>query len=204
VAGETTWRIAGSYFESSNCDAICPCRMVGGVRGGRSTHGICFGALAWRIDEGHAGDVDLSSLAVAMTIRYDDDEPGSPWSILLHVDERGDERQRAALEQIMLGELGGDVVVLPWVRKPRELVATRTSAISLTEGAEGHVLQVGRSVALAASRPVETDQPVACGIPGYHQPGRELYAEKFVVADGPFHWELAGNCAFASNFAYAS
>jgi hypothetical protein len=178
--------------------------MVGGVRGGRSSHGICFGALAWRIDEGHASDVDLSGLAVAMTIRYDDDEPGSPWSILLHVDERGDERQRAALEQIMLGELGGDVVVLPWVRKPRELVATRTSAISLTEGAEGHVLQVGRSVALAASRPVETDQPVACGIPGYHQPGTELYAEKFVVDDGPFHWELAGNCAFASSFAYAS
>ena len=24
------WRIRGAYFESCNCEAICPCRMVGG------------------------------------------------------------------------------------------------------------------------------------------------------------------------------
>jgi Putative transposase len=42
------WRIAGRYFESCNCDAICPCRMVGGIPGGRSTYGECYGVLAWR------------------------------------------------------------------------------------------------------------------------------------------------------------
>ena len=178
--------------------------MVGGIPGGRSTHGICFGALAWRIDDGHAGEVGLAGLAVAMTVRYDDDEPGSPWSILLHVDARGDDAQRTALEQIMLGELGGDMAVLPWVRKPRNLVEVQPSAIEITDGPDGHVLQVGRAVSLSASRPVETDQPVACGIPGYHQPGRELHAETFVVDDGPFQWELSGNCAFVSAFAYAS
>ena len=199
-----SWSITGSYFESCNCDAICPCRMVGGVPGGRSTHGICFGALAWRIDDGHAGEVDLAGLATAMTVRYDDDEPGSPWSILLHIDERGDDAQRTALEQIMLGELGGDMGVLPWVRKPRKLVEVQPSAIEIADGPDGHVLRVGRSILLSASRPVETDEPVACGIPGYHQPGTELYAETFTVDDGPFHWELTGNCAFASAFAYAS
>jgi hypothetical protein len=25
------YRVRGSYFESCNCEAICPCRMVGGV-----------------------------------------------------------------------------------------------------------------------------------------------------------------------------
>ena len=50
----TPWRIAGRYFESCNCDAICPCRMIDGVEGGRSTHGICFGVLSWLIDEGRA------------------------------------------------------------------------------------------------------------------------------------------------------
>jgi hypothetical protein len=198
-----TWRIAGSYFESCNCDAICPCRMIGGVPGGRSTHGICFGALAWRIDDGHAGAVDLTGLAVVLTTRYDDDEPGSPWSIRLHVDERGDARQRAALKQIMLGELDGDVRVLPWVRKPRNLLDVCVSAITLSDGPDGHCLRVGQSVLLTASRPVETDQSVACGIPGYHQPGTELTADAFTVDDGPFQWELAGNCAFVSAFDYA-
>ena len=48
------WRVAGTYLESCNCDAICPCRRIGGVPGGRSTHGICLGALSWRIEDGWA------------------------------------------------------------------------------------------------------------------------------------------------------
>lgn len=198
------WRIAGAYFESCNCEAICPCRMIGGVSGGRSTYGICYGALAWRIDKGHAGSVVLSGLSAVLTTRYDDDEPGSPWAILLHVDERGSHAQRVAIEQIFLGELGGDVLRLPWIRKPRNVVGVTTSAIDLKDVPGGHELRVGTEVSLAATRPVETDLPVACGIPGYHQPGRELYADSFVVDDGPFRWELAGNCAFASDFDYAS
>ncbi|HEX4527201.1 MAG TPA: DUF1326 domain-containing protein [Gaiellaceae bacterium] len=199
-----SWRIAGAYFESCNCAAICPCRMIGTVPGGRSTYGICYGALGWRIDEGHAESVDLSGLAASLTIRYDDDERGSPWDIVLHVDARGDLVQRAALEQVFLGELGGDVLRLPWVRKPRNLIDVRTSMIRLEDGPDGHLLRVGESVSLTATRPVETDLPVTCGIPGYHQPGTELYADSFTVDDAPFEWELEGNCAFASAFLYSS
>jgi hypothetical protein len=199
-----SWRIAGAYFESCNCEAICPCRMVGGVPGGRSSYGVCFGALSWRIDEGHAGDIDLAGLNAALTIRYDDDEPGSPWSMVLHVDERGDANQRVALEQILLGELGGDVLRLPWIRKPRDLIAVRPSAISITSGPDGHALVVGERIALSATRPVPTDVPVACGIPGYHEPGTELYSDSFVVDDEPFSWELSGKAAFASAFSYGS
>jgi hypothetical protein len=199
-----TWHIAGAYFESCNCDAICPCRMIGGVPGGRSTYGTCFGVLSWRIDDGHANDVDLTGLAVALSVSYDDDEPGSPWSIVLHVDERGDPPQRAALEQIFLGELGGDVLRLPWIRKPRNVLGVRSSRIELDSGAGGHTLRVGTSVALSASQPFETDEAVACGIPGYDQPGIEFTADSFVVSDDPFAWELSGNCAFASSFEYGS
>ena len=57
---------------------------------------------------------------------------------------------------------------------------------------------------MRATTLVETDQPVACGIPGYDRVGRELYADELVVDDEPFAWELAGNCAFASDFDYSS
>ena len=33
VSRLTPWRISGAYFESCNCEAICPCRMVGGRQG---------------------------------------------------------------------------------------------------------------------------------------------------------------------------
>jgi hypothetical protein len=199
------YSVGGSYFETCNCDAICPCRMVDGVPGGRSTHGICYGALAWLVEDGHVGEVDVSGLAAVLVVRYDDDEPGSPWTIVLHVDAGGSERQRAALADVFLGRLGGERVgVLPWVRKARHLMEVRTDAIELVADGDGYVLRVGEAVRARATRPVPFDSTVRCGIPGYDQPGRELVADEVVVRDDPFSWELTENCAFASRFAYAS
>ena len=92
-----SWRIRGSYFESCNCEAICPCRKIDGVPGGRSTYGECLGVLSWVIDDGHADDVPLSGLKVALATRYHDDEPGSPWRFVMYVDRRADAAQREAL-----------------------------------------------------------------------------------------------------------
>jgi hypothetical protein len=203
--GSVTYSIAGSYFETCNCDPICPCRMVDGVPGGRSTHGICFGALAWLVQSGRVGDVDVSGLAAALVVRYDDDEAGSPWTIVLHVDAAGNDLQRAALADVFLGRLGGPRVgVLPWVRKARHLLEVRSDPIELLPDGDGYVLRVGDAVRARATRPASVDSVVRCGIPGYEQPGRELVADELVVDNDPFSWELAENCAFASRFAYAS
>ncbi|HVM56480.1 MAG TPA: DUF1326 domain-containing protein, partial [Gaiellaceae bacterium] len=157
------------------------------------------------IDEGHVGDVDLAGLLAALVVRYDDDEEGSPWSVLLHVDARADDAQREALAQVFLGGAGGPhVSKLPWVKKARHLIGVRTSPIELVPDGVGYRLRVGSAVSLRATVPVETDVPVACGIPGYDRAGRELYADELVVDDEPFTWELAGNCAYASDFDYAS
>src|SRR5262249_56259209 len=79
-----SWRIRGSYFESCNCDPICPCRRIDGVAGGRSTFGECLGLLSWVIEHGHTDGVALDGLAVALASRYHDDEPGSPWGYVLY------------------------------------------------------------------------------------------------------------------------
>lgn len=191
-----SFRVQGPYFESCNCDAICPCRMVGGVPGGRSTFGVCFGALSWRIDKGHLGNVDLSGLSVVLVCRYDDDEPGSPWDIVLHVDASGDAEQRGALSHIFLE----GIPHLPWIRKARNLIDVRPSDIVI----DGAHVRVGREVLMHATRPVETELPVACGIPGYDRHGYELYADELTVDDTPFQWSLAGNCAYVGDFDYAS
>jgi hypothetical protein len=73
-----SWQISGTYFESCNCEAICPCRRIDGVPGGRSTHGVCAGVLSWLIEEGCVDEVDLAGQPVALAMRYSDDEPGSP------------------------------------------------------------------------------------------------------------------------------
>lgn len=101
--------VEGSYYEACNCDAICPCRRQSGLQGGRSTYGICQFLLSWQVRCGTAGALDLSRLAVVMAGFYDDDEEGSPWRIMLFVDENADEAQFGALSSIFLGRSGGDV-----------------------------------------------------------------------------------------------
>jgi hypothetical protein len=198
------WRIEGDYFESCNCTAICPCRTVAGVPGGRSTHGICFGVLSWLVREGEADGVPLDGLAAALALTYEDDEPGSPWTFVIYVDERGTEQQRETLVEILTGRRGGDLILnLPWIRKPSDLVAVRPAAIDIRHGPDGHELRVGSAVEISASRPVETDDRVSCVIPGHHIAGAEYYADRLAVDDDPFEWELTGNCAYVSTFGYS-
>jgi Protein of unknown function (DUF1326) len=193
-----TFRVRGAYLESCNCDAVCPCRMVGGIPGGRSTHGTCFGLLTWRIDDGKVEDVDVSGLAVALVFDYDDDEADSPWTLTLHVDSRGTAEQRGALAALFLSGLGGShTSQLPWIRKQRHLIAVEASRIDVTLGKA----KVGDEIRLEATRVVPVEEPVACGIPGYDRPGRELYADELRFADGLV---LTGNCAYASDFDYVS
>jgi hypothetical protein len=126
------YRIRGSYLEACNCEAICPCRTIDRARGGRSTYGICLGALSWAIDEGAADGLDLAGLGAVLAARYSDDEEGSPWAFVLYVDERGDEAQREALAEIFLGRRGGSVLDhFPWAWKASELVAVRPTAIEI-------------------------------------------------------------------------
>jgi len=170
--------------------------MIGGVPGGRSTYGVCYGVLSWTIEEGSVGAVDVAGLAAALVYCYDDDEAGSPWTFVLHLDSRADETQHEALRWLFLDGLRQ----LPWIRKARHLIGVQTSPIEIV----GSTVRVGMSIAATSSRRVETDVPVACGIPGYDRAGHELYADELTVDDHPFAWELAGNCAYVSDFDYAA
>lgn len=203
MRASSDWRVAGTYFESCNCDAVCPCRMVDGVRGGRSTHGECIGALSWAIGAGQADGLDLAGLAVAMVVRYHDDEPGSPWRIVLHVDERATPQQHAALAAIFLGEAGGEHMAgLPWVRKACESVAVRSSPVEIHHDGGAHELRVGRSASVRAARTVQGDAEISCVISGYERIGNELTTDEFELHGDGFEEELRGNCAFVAPFDY--
>ena len=126
------WSLSGTYLEACNCEAICPCRRIGGRQGGRSTYGICVGALSWAITDGGAGDTDLSGTRVVIVSRYSDDEPGSPWDFVLYLDDSADDSQRAALEAIYTGKAGGTPLKqFPWAFKPSNLVEVRPAKIEI-------------------------------------------------------------------------
>jgi hypothetical protein len=204
VAVATAWHIRGSYFESCNCDPICPCRRIDGVAGGHSTHGICAGVLSWLIEKGAVGGADLAGLAVTLAIRYDDDQPGSPWSWILYIDERSSDEQHAALEGIFTGRLGGDAEThFPWAWKPSELLGVRRVAIELDHAPRRQWLRIRDHVTVTIRDRFPGESAVTCVIPGHDRDGEELVAGELVVDDGTLAFEYRGTCGYASSFEYA-
>jgi len=200
----TPWAIQGSYFESCNCDPICPCRRIDGVPGGRSTHGICAGVLSWLIEAGDAGGTDLAGLTVALAIRYDDDEPGSPWTWVLYLDDRASGEQRAALEGIYTGRLGGDALThFPWAWKASNLVDVRAVAIELDHRRRRQWLRIRDHVTVRIRDRYAGREAVTCVIPGHDRDGEELIADELRVADGPLAFDFSGTCGYAATFSYS-
>ena len=198
------WRVRGSYLESCNCEAICPCRRVDGTGGGRSMHGICLGALSWLIEDGHADGVRLDGLGVVLVLRYDDDEPGSPWSFFLYVDGRGDTEQRAALEEIFVGRRGGDIEQhAPWIWKESHLLGVSPAAIEIDHTPRRGWFRVRDRVEVRVAGPVGDQGSVTCAIPGHDRNGEELTVERLAVHErAPLEFDYHGVCAYSSTFDY--
>ena len=199
-----SWHVSGSYFESCNCEAICPCRRIDGVPGGRSSHGECLGVLSWVIESGHADDVPLDGLTVALATRYHDDEAGSPWRFVLYLDARADAAQRAALEGVYSGRLGGDALKhFPWAWKEAEPIAVRPVEIEVSHERRRQRLRIRDHVSVRIRDRYPGEETVTCVIPGHHRSGEELIADELQVSDGPLQFTYRGNCGYSSRFDYA-
>ncbi len=197
------WYVSGTYFEACNCEPICPCRTVGNRPGGRSTFGECFGTLSWYIVDGRFADLDLCGRSVALSLRYFDDELGSPWQVMLYIDEDGSPRQQEALADIFLGRAGGTALG-NYAAAIGAVVAIRTAQIALDHRPHHQEIVITHVVTVRAAEDVVSDALVSCGIPGRNRPGQEVRAEVMRSEDPPFVWDVRSRCGFATDFRYTS
>lgn len=100
-----SWSYKAEIIVPCNCDWGCPCTF-----NQPPTYGFCEGAWIVRITEGHAGGVDLAGLAFAWVGSWPKALHFGGGTAKLLVDAKGSPEQRAALEQIALGKMGGR----PW------------------------------------------------------------------------------------------
>ncbi len=199
-----SWHVRGSYFETCNCDPICPWRRIHGVPGGRSTFAECLGVLSWVIERRHGGGVALDGLAVALATRYHDDESGSPWSYLVYLDERADASQRAVLEAIYTGALGGDALThFPWAWKNAYCLGVRPVEIEVSHEPRRQWLRVRDRVSVRIRDRYAGPETVTCVIPGHDRSGEELVADELRVSDEQLRFEYAGNCGYGGTFDYS-
>ncbi len=197
-----SWEVSGTYYEACNCEAVCPCRNEGSRRGGRSTYETCDFVLSWKIDKGHVDGRDLSGLSAVLAGSYSDDETGSPWRVVLFVDETADADGQEDLADVFLGRRDGDTHRL-YGRAIQDVSMIRSAAISVVHEPGRWRIGVATFIEVRSTVVAISEGPVTCGITA-HLPGTELIADALVVAAPPFEWELRERCAFTSPFAYSS
>lgn len=198
MAQSASYRIAGSYYEACNCDAVCPCRRQGDVPGGRSTHGYCDFLLSWHITKGHLDAVDLSSLNVSIAGTYNDDIGEEIWSVFIYIDENASKAQFDALSRIFTGDTGGNLGVTAYFST---ILGIKPAEIRLDHTAGAETIHVGSSTCAEVVRDFEFDGRVSCGIPGHDHPGQESVSN-LTVQDAPLAFSYTERCGFATDFAY--
>ncbi|HEX6533603.1 MAG TPA: DUF1326 domain-containing protein [Gemmatimonadaceae bacterium] len=155
---EPHWRITGEYFENCNCDVVCPCLISPGAPlTARPTAGVCEVAFGFHIDRGTFDGASLDGLNAAMIARTPGPMAEGHWSVALYVDERGDERQRAAMQAIFSGAAGGPVGALaPLVST---VLGVRPAAITYRVDGKRRSVEIPAVMRLAV-------RPVASVVPG--------------------------------------
>ncbi|NNL86256.1 MAG: DUF1326 domain-containing protein [Myxococcales bacterium] len=99
------WSVEGELVVNCNCDVFCPC--VVSLGRAQPTQGYCQAFMATRVDSGHYGDTDVSDLTVVHLLDIPGRMSEGGWSVGLYVDQRADDDQAEALEQIFTGQAGG-------------------------------------------------------------------------------------------------
>lgn len=93
------WSIQGPHMANCNCAFGCPCQF-----NALPSDGTCRAVIAWRIDEGHWGDVKLDGLYAVNTYSWPGAVHHGNGTMQSIIDERADPAQRKALTAIMQGE----------------------------------------------------------------------------------------------------
>jgi hypothetical protein len=194
------WRIAGTYYESCNCEAVCPCRRLNGKPGSRSSFRLCQFLLSWRVIEGHADGVDLAGRSVAMAGFYDSDEKNSPWTVSLYVDRSAGDAAFDALSGIFLGKRGGNIL---FTSNILHVIAVRRADIRLDHAKHRERISVREFASAEVEKGADYEGTVTCGIPGHDHPGEESVSRSR-VADERLEWEYEGRCGFATDYVYYS
>ncbi|MEO6331496.1 MAG: DUF1326 domain-containing protein [Gemmatimonadaceae bacterium] len=103
------WYLNGKVLVACNCDWGCPCNF-----NAPPTTGKCEGGWIWHVEDGAFGDIRLDGLTFSVFVNWPGAiHEGNGEGVIL-IDERANATQRAAIEELVGGKVGGPWGVLGW------------------------------------------------------------------------------------------
>ena len=105
-----SWNVNGQYYETCNCDFVCPC--IPGQLAVRPSKGNCQFAMAFQIERGSFGKVALDGLGFIVLGLTPEEMGKGNWSVGLITDARANAEQKEAITTIASGQGGGPMAAL--------------------------------------------------------------------------------------------
>ena len=196
------WKIAGSYFEACNCDVACPCVFTS-----PPTSGECTLLVAWHIEEGRFGDLELDGLNAVLAVHSPGHMLEVKWRVALYVDARANQRQQEALGQIFSGQAGGHPAAL--VPLIGEVLGVKAAPIEYRSEGKQRSLRLGDlGGAEIEGLPGQDGGEVTLAnhpftvIPAF--PAVVAKSKQMRLSDYGLKWEVSNKNGFYSPFAYQS
>ncbi len=195
-----TWNAAGTYFETCNCEAACPCVFLG-----PPTEGDCTAMIGWHIDRGEFDGLSVEGLNVALAVHSPGQMTDGNWRVALYLDDRASEAQAEALGAMFSGAAGGHPAVLGGFIGEVMGVAPATITFDANDSS---VKLYGRRVGRrehdrdrrSRRRQGLDRQPPVAVAPG--NTAVVARAEHFRFADHGYEWAITGRNGFFSPFQY--
>lgn len=197
------WNLEGDYFESCNCQSICPCIFLGDP-----TEGNCKLTSAWHIEKGHYESVKLDGLnVVGVFVAPGNMATGPKWQAALYLDKRANQQQAEALGKIYSGQAGGFLAgVAGFIG---EVKGVRSVQIEFTVEGKKRSLRIPDVLQLDVEGTTGSDpnreslvvNPALSVTPGFDLV--VAHSTKHSFKDYSMKWDNSGKNAFYSRFAYA-
>jgi hypothetical protein len=157
-----SWQIKGLYFETCNCDYICPC--IGSNLTAQPTEGDCKAALVFDIEHGEKDGVGLGGVAFIVLMHSPGPMADGNITVGLIVDEGASKEQVEQVVAIATGVDGGPMAALaPLVGK--------------VAGVEQRAIRIERESMRYSVSAGELIEQSCEGVPGPAREGEPIYLD---------------------------
>ncbi len=194
------WNLAGTYFETCNCEVACPCVFTS-----PPTAGECTVLIGWHIDNGKFENVTLDGLNVVLAVHSPGHMLQVKWKAAVYLDERASEAQKDALIQIFSGQAGGHPAIL--ASFVGQVLGVNSVAIDYRAEGKKRSLRIPNvaeaeieAIAGQGGAEITISNHPLCIAPG--QPAVVAKSKQLSYHDHGFQWAVSEKNGFYSPFAY--
>jgi hypothetical protein len=194
------YQLEGTLLEVCSCETLCPCWI-----GEDPDNGTCDTVVAYNLDRGTIGGVDVSGLSLVNVGHIPGNVLAGNWRVAMYISEEATDEQMNAILDAFGGKLGGPLADL--AQLIGEVVAVERAPITHTIEDGAGTLMVGDKVdcAMAPYRGPDgsvttLNNSIFSTVPGAPAYVAKATHERINVPEHGYQWELENKNAIQSDW----